>query len=176
MITINNYTPENIGEKTQKLTVEQSITDSKIDNCKDINYDVDNIEYIPEDFLIEFEEQPELFENCCFRRNKGDLEYYFTRICYSKAWKKMKEMEYMIQSWLYENNSQQLSLGDISEFEEDDCAEYFDDVHVLIIHDYPIEYAYKIGSTYEECKFIGCNFYISELYTIIGNYLDSEKQ
>jgi hypothetical protein len=175
---MNNYNAsELIGNKNRLHTVEETTSKSQNENSEDDFSDIEMIENIPEDFLTEFEEEHEVYKDGCLRYDKNNLAYYFVRISFYKASRIIRELLYKTECWLSENKAQEdQPEDDYNPFDKDDCAEYFDDVQVLVLHDYPIIFAYKIGSTYEECKLIGCHHNICSLYESIGNYLDAEKQ
>jgi len=172
----NNNTLELIGHENRLQAMKINTCEGQNKNSEDAFFDIGMIENIPDDFLTEFEEEHNIYKDGYLRYDINDLAYYFVRICFYRALKKIRELQDMTQCLLSEKSSQEDHPNDYNPFDKDDHAEYFDDVHVLVIHDYPIIFAYKIGKTIEECKLIGRHDRICCLYAIIGNFLDSEKK
>ncbi len=177
---MNSNTLELIGHENRLQAVNVNVCEGQNKNSEHDFFDLGMIGNKPGDFIAEFEAEHEICKNGCLRYDKNDLAYYFARINFYKAWRKIKELQSMTQCWLSDNKPQEDQPKDdynhYYPFDKEDCAEFYDDVQVLVIHDYPIIYAYKIGLTFEECKLIGCHHDICFLYKSICIFLDSEKK
>ena len=56
---------------------------------------------------------------------------------------------------------------------EDGQVIYYDDVKVLLIQEYPVYTAFKIGETIHDSIFIGCSCYNNDIFKKISYYLET---